>query len=121
VATYKVIGTLETKGPNPDNPNLNMINFTVNEAFITVTNASIIEDLNQMKLCGRTAWQVAEPVHVTHASCEGSKVQKGGVQFDSYALRNGQLYFGGGSLFLAKDNASERPSELDESVPYSRR
>ncbi|WP_141734137.1 hypothetical protein [Oligoflexus tunisiensis] len=121
VATYKVVGTVETKGPNPDKPDLEMINFTVNEAYITVTSDTILDDLNRMKLCGHTDWSVAEPVHVTNAACEGSKVQKGGVQFDSYDIRDGHLYLGESLMFLAKDNASDRPSELDLKVPFTRR
>jgi hypothetical protein len=118
VASYKVVGTVETKGPNPDKPNLDMINFAVNEAYITVKSDIILTDLNTMKLCGKTDWKVNEDVHVTHAECEGSKVQKGGVQFDSYDIRDGQLFLGQKMMFLAKDNASDRPSELDSKVPY---
>ncbi|MDQ3233360.1 MAG: hypothetical protein M3Q07_16200, partial [Pseudobdellovibrionaceae bacterium] len=80
VAAYKVVGTVETKGSNPDKPDVDMINFAVNEAYITVKSDMILNDLNTMKLCGKTDWKINEDVHVTNAECEGSKVQKGGVQ-----------------------------------------
>jgi hypothetical protein len=64
---------------------------------------------------------VNEDVHVTNAECEGSKVQKGGVQFDSYDIRNGQLYLGQKLMFLGKDNASDRPTELDLIAAYSKK
>lgn len=121
VATYKVVGTVETKGSNPAKPDLDMINFTVNEASMTVKSDSILNDLNTMKLCGKSDWKVNEEVQVTNAECEGSQVQKGGVQFDSYDIRDGQLYLGQKFLFLAKDNASERPTELDSKVPYMKK
>ncbi len=121
VATYKVVGTVEVKGPYPERPGLDMINFTVNEAYITVKSESILPALNAMRLCGRMDWQVNEDVHVSNAECEGSKVQKGGVQFDSYDIRKGQLFLGQKLMFLAQDNASERPTELDIKTPYSKK
>lgn len=121
VATYKVIGTVEVKGSNPDKPDVDMINFTVNEAYMTVKSESVLEQLNAMKFCGRSDWRLNEDVHVTNAECEGSKVQKGGVQFDSYDIRDGQLYLGQKLMFLGKDNASDRPTELDTKAPYSKK
>jgi hypothetical protein len=121
VATYKVVGTVEVKGPNPDEHGVDMINFTVNEAYMTVKSEAILEKLNAMKFCGRSDWRLNEDVHVTNAECEGSKVQKGGVQFESYDIRNGQLYMGQTLMFLGKDNASDRPTELDLKAPYSKK
>ncbi|HET9241669.1 MAG TPA: hypothetical protein VFO10_30660 [Oligoflexus sp.] len=120
-ATYKVVGTVEVKGPNPEKTDLNMINFTVNEAYMTVKSDATLEQLNAMKFCGRSDWHVNEDVHVTNAECEGSKVQKGGVQFDSFKIRDGQLFMGQKLMFLGKDDASERPAELDMRAPYIRK
>jgi hypothetical protein len=113
-ATYKVVGTVAVKGPNPDKTDLSMINFTVNEAYMTVKSEATLEQLNKMKFCGRSDWHPDEGVHVTNAECEGSKVQKGGVQFDSYKIRDGQLFMGQKLMFLGKDDASE----LDMKAPF---
>jgi hypothetical protein len=58
---------------------------------------------------------------VTNAECEGSKVQKGGVQFDSFAMRDGKLFLGQKLMFLGKDDASERPTALDLRAPYTKK
>lgn len=121
VATYKVVGTVEVKGPNPERSGVNMINFTVNEAYLTVKSESTLEQLNAMKFCSRADWHLDEDVHVTNAACEGSKVQKGGVQFDSYKIQDGHLYMGQKLLFLGKDDASERPTELDLKIPFAKK
>jgi hypothetical protein len=120
-ATYKVVGTVEVKGSNPEKIGLTMINFTVNEAYMTVKAEATLQQLNAMKFCGRSDWRVNEDVHVTNAECEGSKVQKGGVQFDSYKIRDGQLFMGQKLMFLGKDDASERPTELDWTAPFVRK
>jgi hypothetical protein len=120
-ATYKVVGTVEIKGPYPEKTELDMINFTVNEAYLTVTSEAVLQQLNAMRFCGRSDWRLNEDVHVTNAECEGSKVQKGGVQFDSFDIRDGKLYLGQKLMFLGKDDASERPTELDLRAPYAKK
>jgi len=120
VATYKVIGTVEAKGHNPESsdPEVNMVNFTVNNAMLTVNSDTIIDALNTMKLCGKADWALNQETEVTNADCEGSRIGKGSVQFDSYDVRDGQLYLGQKFLFLSKDDASARPKELDTSTPF---
>lgn len=120
VATYKVIGTVEAKGQNPDKPEIDMLNFTINNAYLTLNADNITGVLNTTRLCGKADWAVGAETEVTNADCQGSTVKKGEVQFDSYDVRDGQLYLGQKFLFLAKENANDRPTQLATDVPYAK-
>jgi hypothetical protein len=119
---YTVKGTYDDKGNSPDNQDVTMINFTINEALVTVNSDTAIDAMNAVKLCGISDWAVGKETDVTGKDCMGSKVNKGDVIFEVYKLEddNSDLYFGQNFVFLTETNASERPTDVNRDVLFTR-
>ena len=120
--TYQVMGTYDEKGENPENADIQMINFTVNEANLTADTGGAVTILNGLKFCGISDWKMGEERNITSQDCTGFKVNKGDVIFESYKLEdnNSDLYLGQKFVFLAKDNSNERPKDVNKNAGFTR-
>lgn len=119
---YKVIGTVEEKGKAAEatDPSSKMINFTVNGATFKVVNDTALAFFNGLNLCGKSDWKLNEEAKVLDANCLGNTIRKGDVIFDIYSVKESQLYLGQSFIFLNKDSANLRPSNLDDSAPMAK-
>ncbi len=113
----RVDGTVQEKGDLPENPQLDMLNFSVSDVFITVNSEALQKTLNATKFCGVSDWAVGQERTVSGADCRGFTIKKGDVIQEVVDDREGTLYFGR-NFALLLNQTNDRPTEIDENVPY---
>ncbi|WP_141733456.1 hypothetical protein [Oligoflexus tunisiensis] len=113
----RVDGTVQEKGDLPENPQLDMLNFSVNDVYITVNSDTLKDVLNTTRFCGITDWAVGQERNVAGADCRGFAIKKGDVIQEVVDDREGTLYFGK-NFALLLNQTSDRPTEIDDEVPY---
>jgi hypothetical protein len=113
----RVDGTVQEKGDLPENPELDMLNFSVSDVFITVNSDALRATLNTTKFCGISDWAVGQEREVSGADCRGFTIKKGDVVQEVVDDRDGTLYFGN-NFALLLNKTDDRPTAIDEKVPY---
>jgi len=114
---YRVVGTMTDRGQDPAHPGIYQADFTVQDAFLTVTNENQRITFNTGAFCGKTDWTLDQEVSIGGLNCEGFTIRSGDVIPEVYAKEDKTLYFG--EAFVLLLNASVRPTGLDRDVPYS--
>lgn len=117
--TYKVVGTVSNQGKLPSNEELDMINFTVAEAYITPGTQALVDTLNTTSFCGKKDWALNVEASIAELNCNDFTIQKGQVIQDVYDDRDGTLFFGK-KFALLLNETGDRPSEIDEDLPYNK-
>jgi len=115
--TYKVNGTAQAVGKLPSDPSLEMLNFAVNDAYLTPGTEAIVNTMNTTRFCGKNDWAIGTEVSIAALDCSGFTIKKGDTINDVYDDRDGTLYFGKTFALLLKQTG-ERPTEVDTEVPY---
>lgn len=118
--TYRVVGTVAALGDLPSNPTLDLINFTVAEAYITPGTQALVDTLNTTNFCGQKDWALNTEKSIADLECNDFTIAKGAVIEDVYEDRDGTLYFGK-KFALLLNETGERPTEVDLDLPYAKR
>jgi hypothetical protein len=119
--TYKVNGTYAMLGENPSNTTVKNIDFTVDSASISVSDAATAEKMNAAGFCGISDWKVDTATDITGKDCKGFTVAKGDVLMDVYKIENDNtLYFGRQFNFAATEDTKTRPESVSEAAPYTK-
>ncbi len=118
--TYKVKGTAQDKGKNPADQTLELLNFSVNDAFLTPGTEAIVTTMNASSFCGKKDWVIGQEVSIGGLDCNGFTIKKGDVIPEIYDDRDGTLFFGKSFALLLKQTG-ERPTQVDESIPYHKK
>lgn len=113
----RVEGTAQEKGDLPENPELDMLNFSVSEVYIKVNNEVLQTTLNTTSFCGFTDWAVGQERDVSGADCRGFTIKKGDVIQEVVDDREGTLYFAN-SFALLLNKTDDRPLAIDDKIPY---
>jgi hypothetical protein len=113
----RVEGTVQEKGDLPEDPKLDMLNFSVSDVYITVNNEALKNTLNTTRFCGISDWAVGKERDVSGADCRGFTIKRGDVIQEVVDDRDGTLYFGN-NFALLLNNTNDRPTAIDEKVPY---
>lgn len=119
-AVYTVSGTYDALGKDAENKGVEDINFTVNNAYLTVSSESMLGVLNGASMCGIADWSTGKKAEITGKSCGGVITAKGDVIFDVYSLRGEKLYFGQKFFFMSEDDADSRPKDVQTDVQYQK-
>jgi hypothetical protein len=117
--TYKVTGTYANLGQNPSNPAMHNVDFTVNTATLTVTNAATVEKMNAEKFCDISDWAIDRETDITGKSCAGFTVQKGDVVMDVMQVEGSTAHFGQKFTF-GSAHAATRPEAVVTDAPYTK-
>lgn len=117
---YKVVGTVAEKGKLPEDERLDMINFSVNDAYITAGNQSVVNFLNTTNFCGKSNWVLNQETSIAGLNCRDFAIEKGEVIEDVVEDIDGTLYFGK-TFALLLNETGERPTEVDMDVPYHKK
>ncbi|RYZ87011.1 MAG: hypothetical protein EOP04_12690 [Proteobacteria bacterium] len=115
--TYRVTGTVQSQGALPENTQLDLINFSVSEAYITPGTDALVTTLNTTKFCGKSDWAIGQEVTIGGLDCNGFTIRKGDVIPEVYEDVDGTLYFGK-KFALLLNQTGERPTEVDMDLPY---
>lgn len=109
-------GTTDSLGNSQKVDGAKDINFTVTQMEATVDDAEFAKTLNTIKYCGKEDWQVGAAFDMFGKDCAGEKMDKGEVIFQIYKIHDDQLFLGSPvtALWLDGNDASNRPSHLDE-------
>ncbi len=113
----RVEGTVQEKGDLPENPQLDMLNFSVSEVYIKVNTDLLKNTLNTTKFCGISDWAVGQERDVSGADCRGFTIKKGDVVQEVVDDREGTLYFGN-NFALLLNKTDDRPNAIDEKIPF---
>jgi hypothetical protein len=112
-----VEGTVQEKGDLPENPELDMLNFSVSEVYIKLNSEVLQNALNTTNFCGISDWAVGQERDVSGADCRGFSIKKGDVIQEVVDDREGTLYFANNfALLLSKTD--DRPNVIDDKIPY---
>lgn len=114
---YKVVGTVQNKGKLPEDQTLDMLNFSVNEAYITAGSEDVVNVLNTTRFCGKNDWVLNQETSIAGLNCQNFAISKGEVIQDVVEDQDGTLYFGK-KFALLLNETGERPTEVDMDVPY---
>ena len=117
--TYKVVGTASNQGKLPENQELDLINFTVAEAYLTPSTQFLVDTLNTTSFCGKKDWAVNVEASIADLSCNDFTISRGEVIQDVYDDRDGTLFFGK-KFALLLNQTDERPTEVDLELPYNK-
>ncbi len=117
--TYRVVGTVASVGKLPENNELDMINFTIGDAYITPGTQALVDTLNATSFCGKKDWALNAEAKISDAKCNDFTITKGEVIQDVYEERDGTLYFGK-KFALLLNETGDRPTEVDMDLPYAK-
>jgi len=113
----RVEGTVQEKGDLPEDPKLDMLNFSVSEVYIKVGTDGLRNTLNATKFCGITDWATNQERDVSGKDCNGFTIKKGDVVQEVVDDRDGTLYFGN-NFALLLNRTDDRPTAIDDKIPY---
>lgn len=113
----RVGGTVQEKGDLPEDPKLDMLNFSVSDVYIKVNSEALKDTLNSTNFCGFSDWTVGQERDVSGADCSGFTIKKGDVIQEVVDDREGTLYFGN-NFALLLNKTDDRPTAIDEKIPY---
>lgn len=117
--TYRVVGTVSNQGKLPENPELDLINFTIAEAYLTPGTQTLVDTMNNTSFCGKKDWALNTEASIASLNCNDFTIKKGDVVQDVYDDRDGTLYFGKKFALLLKQTG-DRPTEVDLDLPYNK-
>lgn len=115
-----IIGTYAEAGDSDKAAGAKNLNITVHKSTITPVSAAGVANLNDVKLCGATDWQLNVAKDVTGADCGGKSFAEGVVVFDVYKVDGSSLFLGKSSFFRDGSSAEQRPTALDTEHPLAK-